>query len=324
MALKKITLIAAAGLVLAGCAADTQNGQPVSAPAADYCDSYTGGSAVEQISVSGEFGQMPQATFPIPLSGTGVETAVISAGDGPRLVGNQRILIQFAGYNTGTGLQFQASDFGDEFAIPQDIWAGGSPDFCKALTGVTVGSRVAVLLSPESAHGELGVPSFEIGPDQGVLFIFDVVDAFLPRATGTSVAPQSGFPNVILAPSGQPGIQVAGGEAPSEFRSATLIQGSGEALEIGDSAVVHYTGWIWNGTQFDSSWDRQRPAEFNISTANLIEGFVLALDGVKVGSQIIAIIPPELGYGSSAQGSIPANSTLIFVVDVLGKVKPRG
>jgi peptidylprolyl isomerase len=324
MHLKKIALIAAAGLVLAGCAADNQSEQPVANPGEDYCSTYTGGTAVNQISVSGVFGEAPETTFPIPLSGAGVETAVISSGDGPRLVGNQRILIQFAGYNTGTGEQFQASDFGDEFAIPQDIWAGGSPDFCSALTGVTVGSRVAVLLSPESAHGELGVPSFNIEPDQGVLFIFDVVDAFLPRANGTRVAPQAGFPNVILAPGGQPGIQTAGGEAPSEFRSATLIEGSGEPLEIGDSAVLHYSGWTWNGTPFDSSWERQRPAEFNISTANLIEGFVLALDGVKVGSQVIAIIPPELGYGSSAQGNIPANSTLIFVVDVLGKVKPRG
>jgi len=324
MHLKKIALIAVAGLVLAGCAADNQGEQPVANPGEDYCSTYSGGTAVNQISVSGSFGEMPEATFPIPLSGTGVETAVISAGDGPRLVGNQRILIQFAGYNTGTGEQFQASDFGDEFAIPQDLWAGGSPDFCSALTGVNVGSRVAVLLSPDSAHGELGVPSFDIEPDQGVLFIFDVVDAFLPKANGTPVAPQAGFPNVVLAPGGQPGIQTIGGQAPTEFKSATLIEGSGETLEIGDSAVLHYSGWTWTGTQFDSSWDRQRPAEFNISTANLIEGFVLALDGVKVGSQVIAIIPPELGYGASAQGSIPANSTLIFVVDVLGKVKPRG
>ena len=322
--MKKIALIAAVGLVLAGCASANQVEQPAANPADDYCESYSGGAAVDQISVSGGFGETPTASFPIPLAGKGVETAVISAGDGPRLVGNQRILIQFAGYNTGTGEQFQSSDFGDELAIPQDIWTGRSPDFCSALTGVTVGSRVAVLLSPESAHGELGVPSFGIEQDHGVLFIFDVVDAYLPKATGASIAPVGGFPNVVLAPSGQPGIQLSASEAPTEFARAILIRGSGETVEIGDSVVVHYSGWTWSGTQFDSSWDREQPVEFNVSTANLIEGFVLALDGVTVGSQIIAIIPPELGYGSSAQGSIPPNSTLIFVVDVLGKVKTRG
>ena len=98
-----------------------------------------------------------------------------------------------------------------------------------------------------------------------------------------------------------------------------LIEGSGSVIEIGDDVTVHYTGWTWDGEQFDSSWDRQAPANFSVSPDGLIEGFVQALEGVKVGSQVIAVIPPDLGYGDVDQGSIPAGSTLIFVIDVLGK-----
>ena len=90
-------------------------------------------------------------------------------------------------------------------------------------------------------------------------------------------------------------------------------------MAVGDQVIVHYSGWTWEGEQFDSSWDRISPASFTVSSNSLIEGFVQALEGVKIGSQVIAVIPPDLGYGDSAQGSIPAGSTLIFVIDVLGK-----
>jgi peptidylprolyl isomerase len=83
--------------------------------------------------------------------------------------------------------------------------------------------------------------------------------------------------------------------------------------------VVHYSGFLWNeGTQFDSSWENGQPAEFEVAEGSLISGFVKALVGQKVGSQVVAIIPPSEGYGDQGNDSIPANSTLVFVVDILG------
>jgi peptidylprolyl isomerase len=61
------------------------------------------------------------------------------------------------------------------------------------------------------------------------------------------------------------------------------------------------------------------PTSFQVSAESVIQGFVQSLEGIKIGSQVVAVIPPELGYGDTAQGSIPAGSTLIFVIDVLGK-----
>jgi hypothetical protein len=110
--------------------------------------------------------------------------------------------------------------------------------------------------------------------------------------------------------------------APKDFKLATLIKGDGEALSLGDNIVVHYSGFVWGGESFDSSWDRNQPAEFQLAESNLIKGFVKALEGQTVGSQVIAIIPPSEGYGDQGQGSIPPNSTLIFVIDILGTKKP--
>ena len=283
------------------------------------CETYKGGEDVDQIKVEGAFGEEPTATFPTPLTGTGIETKVIIAGNGGKLVGNQRVALHFTGYNANTGKQFQGSEFGTEDYIIQDLVTDSVPNFCNALTGVEVGSRVAILLDAQNAHQGQGVESLAIGPDDSIIFIFDVVDAYLQRASGEAKSPEAGLPTVILAPNGQPGIQIPVGDAPSEFKRSVLIEGSGEEIAIGDTVVVHYSGWTWEGEQFDSSWESLAPASFQVSAESVIQGFVQSLEGVKVGSQVVAVIPPELGYGDTAQGSIPAGSTLIFVIDVLGK-----
>ena len=320
--MKKFALLSAPALLLAGCAADPAGPETYADWAQDLelnCESFEAGEGAALIDVEGEFGTQPEVSFPYPISGSGVETKVIIEGDGGEIVGSQRVTLHFAGYNAGTGEQFQASEFGSDQYIFQDLLVDGTPDFCKSMTGVQVGSRVAVLLDPESAHGGGGIESLGIAPEDGVIFVFDVLDAYLPRAVGDSRTPEAGIPTVILAPNGQPGIQIPSTDAPTEFRRSVLIEGGGEEIAIGDNVIVHYTGWTWDGVQFDSSWDRGGSANFTVSNSSLIEGFVQALEGVKVGSQVIAVIPPELGYGDNAQGSIPAGSTLIFVVDILGK-----
>lgn len=323
--LRKFALLAVPVLILAGCAAPEPEAEgpkgyselSVGLPVA--CEEFEGGSAVDQIKVTGDFGSQPEVSFPTPLSGTGVQTQVVIDGEGGKVVGGQRISIHFVGFNSANGEEIQGSEFGSDGFISQDLIEGATPDFCKALTGVNVGSRVAILLDAESAHSAQGIPSLGIEADHGVIFIFDIVNAYLPKANGQAKAPASGMPTVITAPSGQPGIQVPASDAPTEFQRTVLIEGGGEPIVIGDTVVLHYSGWTWGGELFDSSWDKGAPATFPITNDGLIEGFVMGLEGITVGSQVIAVIPPELGYGDNAQGAIPAGSTLIFVIDVLGK-----
>lgn len=320
--LQKIAALSIPVLILAGCASEPSGPltyAELSIGLDTQCESFQTGDAADQITVLGDIGAQPEVSFPVPLSGSGIETAIIVEGDGGKILGGQQVLIHFMGFNASTGDTLQASDFTGQDYATQELYPGLVPDFCSALTGVKVGSRVAVLLDAQNAHGGVGIESIGIAPADGVIFVFDIAKAYLPKANGDNKPAKAGLPTVISAPNGQPGIQIPATDAPDEFLSSVLIEGGGELIEIGDNVVLHYTGWTWAGEQFDSSWERQSPATFPLTADGLIEGFVMALDQVSVGSRVIAVIPPELGYGDSEQGSIPAGSTLIFVIDVLGK-----
>lgn len=95
-----------------------------------------------------------------------------------------------------------------------------------------------------------------------------------------------------------------------------VSEGGGDVCPPGAGVKIHYTGWTTDGAMFDSSKTRGEPAEFPLG--NLIQGWQKGIPGMKVGGVRRLLIPPELGYGSRAQAKIPANSTLVFEVELLG------
>ncbi len=97
-----------------------------------------------------------------------------------------------------------------------------------------------------------------------------------------------------------------------------LEEGTGSEAEAGKQVTVHYTGWLMDGTKFDSSLDRNQPFSFALGKGQVIRGWDEGVQGMKVGGKRKLTIPPQLGYGArGAGGVIPPNATLVFEVELL-------
>ena len=104
----------------------------------------------------------------------------------------------------------------------------------------------------------------------------------------------------------------------SGLKYEDLVAGEGEAATAGQTVRVHYTGWLTDGTKFDSSLDRNDPFSFPLGGGRVIRGWDEGVQGMRIGGKRKLTIPSQLGYGAAgAGGVIPPNATLVFEVELL-------
>ncbi|HEB95712.1 MAG TPA: FKBP-type peptidyl-prolyl cis-trans isomerase [Sedimenticola thiotaurini] len=104
----------------------------------------------------------------------------------------------------------------------------------------------------------------------------------------------------------------------SGLKYEDLAEGEGPQAQAGQQVRVHYTGWLTDGTKFDSSLDRNQPFDFPLGGGRVIRGWDEGVQGMRVGGRRRLTIPPQLGYGAAgAGGVIPPNATLVFEVELL-------
>ncbi len=125
---------------------------------------------------------------------------------------------------------------------------------------------------------------------------------------GGANAPGSPKPTTSAAASASP---------PAGLKVTDEVVGTGDEAVAGKTVTVNYVGTLDDGTKFDSSYDRNQPFDFVLGQGQVIKGWDQGVAGMKVGGKRKLVIPPDLGYGSQAQGKIPPNSTLTFEVELL-------
>ncbi|PPF37755.1 peptidylprolyl isomerase [Rathayibacter sp. AY1D2] len=314
-------LIAGIGIVaaLTGCTASSSQAD---------CDApFSSGDSSAAVSATGDFGAKPDVSVPTPLKADGTQVSTLIEGSGAPLEKGQLVTIDYTLVNGADGTVLETSPYDGSSTARFGVGGAGLVGLNEGLLCTQVGSRVAIAIAPEDGFGQSS-SQLGISEDDTLVLVADVREASLARANGAVQPAPDGFPTVTLGDDGRPGLAKPSGDAPSDLRIAQLKKGDGDVVAEGDQVVVAYTGWQWSdGKVFDSSWEKGAPAVFTAADGSttqggVIAGFADALIGQPVGSQVIAVIPPDQGYGDqgSPQGGIPGGATLIFVADILGKV----
>ena len=228
------------------------------------------------VTAKGELGKKPTVSFKTPMTVEDNSYVVLQKGDGAQIEDGDRVCSQ--------GIAISVKD-GSELA---STWEKNTPDCSTVVTSDT---------------------------SQMTENYYKIFKSLKLKATGEKVAGvPADLPKVTLAKDGKPSIDMNGYKGSDSLVSQDLIKGKGAVVKDTQSVVAHYTGWLLDGTQFDSSWDRGQSSAFSLDS--VIKGWKQGLAGHTVGSQVLLVVPPSLGYGNKDQEKIPANSTLVFVVDI--------
>ena len=272
------------------------------------------------VTVTGDAPAKPTVTFDAPFTVKKTTNEVVTAGTGAELGKGQTITFDYVLVDGRTGKELETSFGNSPGSLTLDR-SKTATQLVTSLTGKTVGSRLLLAIAPRDGLAKrLNNPA--VKKTDTLLFVIDVkaVRKPLARATGTAVAPVAGLPTVKLAANGKPTVTVpAGVAAPTQLATQVLIKGAGPTVTAGQTITVQYTGVKWDGKQFDSSWDRAQPIDTPIGTGSVIPGWDEGLVGQTVGSQVLLVVPPDKGYGTSgsSDGKIKGTDTLVFVVDIL-------
>jgi peptidylprolyl isomerase len=231
---------------------------------------------------------------------SGLQVLDVAVGEGPAAERCDTVTVHYTG-TLASGDQFDGSV---ERGEPLQFTLGSGEvikGWDEGLAGMQVGGQRTLAIPPELAYGDSAKGDIPANSQ----LIFDV------EMVGLSQRPQ-----LPEAPADVEDYETTG----SGLQYTVLEAAEGEEAGVGDEVLVHYSGWLEDGTLFDSSLnpDRCEPFVFRLGQGMVIPGWDEGVVGMMVGEQRQLVIPPEIGYGASGYGPIPADSTLVFEVELVG------
>ncbi len=284
-----------------------------------------GGNTGPVPAVNGKFGADPVITMPTGSPSGQLVVQTLIHGNGPAVKQGDYVLFDVQGKVWAGDREVVDSYTNHQ---PQGLPLATAMPAWRQLAGQQVGSRVLMVVPPKDGFGPKGDPAANVQGGDTLVFVFDVLGTMPVSArAGGTVIPYHPGPDMPTVRSGSPGpvITVPSKAAPPrKLVSQVLIRGHGQPILNGDTVVVQYTGMVWRtGRVFDSSWTRKVPQSFVLGAGQVIPGWEAGLGGLPVGSRVLLIVPPTLGYGQSGNPPyINSSDTLAFVIDIVASIRP--
>ncbi|KAA9110619.1 FKBP-type peptidyl-prolyl cis-trans isomerase [Microbacterium rhizomatis] len=309
-----VAALGLAALALAGCSSSGLGAASCPRPSA------TASPALDGVTVSGTPDAAPDVSIntPFHVDTTAVEDVV--TGTGTAIVDDEQLVVlDITVFSGVTGEKLISTPYDGDLSrvFPVSEWVKSFPSFADALHCATEGSRIVVGLAPGDIEPQIMTSTLALNESDSAVAVIDVRKAFLTKADGADQYNDAlGMPTVVRAPDGRPGIIVPDATPPSDLVVQTIKKGDGAEV-TGDVPVrIAYTGVTWAGRKvFDTTWGGEPPS---VTLSTLVPGLAEGLKGQTVGSQVLVVVPPDQGYGSTQKGSVPPGSTLVYVVDILG------
>ncbi|MGR8011513.1 FKBP-type peptidyl-prolyl cis-trans isomerase [Streptomyces hypolithicus] len=286
-------------------------------------DSTSSKNGMPAITAGAKFGEKPTIAKGKGDPPKELKTEVISEGkkDAATTKKGDAIEVNYLGQAWDSTKPFDNS-FDRKQAFPLTLGAGMViPGWDKGLEGQKVGSRVELVIPPEQAYGAQGSPP-SIKPNATLVFVVDILKAkSIPSsAKGSEVAQDNiDLPKVATTSDGKaPKVTMPKeSDPPKKLVSNYVLESDGPTVKATDTVSVAYQGLIWKGGKlFDSTYAQGKIQQFALPQVTL-KGLKTGLVGKKAGSRVLVVVPPDQAFGDKKQQSIPANSTLVFQVDIL-------
>ena len=269
------------------------------------------GDTMQGVSASGKLGSKPDISFKTPFKVENQTHQVIQNGDGEVIRDGDRVCTRSLALDAKTGKVINSTWDQSSPECSIVISKKSIPAYYDTFKGLKVNSTVAVGIDESGSGSSKATESYIMA------LTFVSRSKNLTRAQGQKVTDlPSDLPKISLDDKGKPSLDLNGYQPKGGLVVQPLIKGKGAKVGQHQSVSANYTGWLASdGKQFDSSWDRGQASDFSLD--QVVKGWQQGLAGQTVGSQVLLVVPPDLGYGNQKQQKIPANSTLIFVVDIL-------
>ncbi|MGW1805891.1 FKBP-type peptidyl-prolyl cis-trans isomerase [Streptomyces sp. NPDC002078] len=276
------------------------------------------------ITAGTKFGEKPTVAKGPGEPSKNLAVKTVIAGSGRTVAENDFIQANYLGQIWDTGKVFDNS-YDRKSPLVMQLAQGSIIDGWRfGLAGKKAGSRVEIAVPPTWGYGKSGQPQAGIKGTDTMVFVIDLIDVFDSKSSSRGKpVPQAdaALPKVATNTDGTvPKVTVPKAAPPKKLVSTYVLEGDGPELKANQAVLCQFQGLVWDsGKTFQRTYGSGRLSQFSLpQIEQVVKGLAQGLAGKKVGSRVLIVVPPDLGYTSPPTGGpIKKDSTLVYTVDIL-------